>query len=415
MRILVSSINFHPDHSGIALYSTDLPVYFAEHGHDVTMVTGFPYYPLWEKRREDNRKLFSTDEYRGVKVLRGYLYVPKSASTFRRMLHEASFTLFAFLNFLRAGRHECVVIISPPLLLGLVGIVFKFLWKAQLVVHIQDLQPDAALSLGMVKRKFLIKLLLKLEALIYKHASWIATITGAMRKNLIQKGVPEEKVALYPNWIDVAELSKRSRQIPRGKFLSKYPVAQGKFTVAYAGNIGVKQAVEILVRLAEASQLYEHIHYFIIGEGARRAQIEEYARNKALTNITFLPFMPQEHYFEMLQDIDVSFVSQTSGTGDVFFPSKLLGVMAMRKPLLVSADPDSELSIVISNAKCGLVSAPDDLDSLLENLISLYRNPDLRQALAQNGYEHVKSYDRERVLSGFLARISQRSGRSLAS
>jgi colanic acid biosynthesis glycosyl transferase WcaI len=198
MKILVSSMFFHPDHSGIALYSTDLAAYFAEQGHDVTMVTGFPFYPVWEKRPEDNRKLFSTDEYKGVKALRGYLYVPKSASTFRRMLHEASFTLFAFLNFLRAGRPDCIIVISPPLLLGLVGVAFKFLWKSQLVIHIQDLQPDAAVSLGMVKQGLLVTLLLKLEALIYKHASWVATITGAMRKNLIQKGVPEEKVALKP-------------------------------------------------------------------------------------------------------------------------------------------------------------------------------------------------------------------------
>jgi colanic acid biosynthesis glycosyl transferase WcaI len=414
MKILVSSMFFHPDHSGIALYSTDLAAYFAEQGHDVTMVTGFPFYPVWEKRPEDNRKLFSTDEYKGVKALRGYLYVPKSASTFRRMLHEASFTLFAFLNFLRAGRPDCIIVISPPLLLGLVGVAFKFLWKSQLVIHIQDLQPDAAVSLGMVKQGLLVTLLLKLEALIYKHASWVATITGAMRKNLIQKGVPEEKVALYPNWIDVAEVSKNKRQIPRGKFLSKYPVAQGKFTVAYAGNIGVKQGVEVLVRLAEASRAYKHIHYFIIGEGTRRAQLEEYAKNKALTNITLLPFMSQEHYFEMLQDIDVSFVSQKSRTGDIFFPSKLLGIMAMRKPLLVSADLDSELSTVISSAGCGLVSVPDDLNSLLKNLVSLYENPSLRQALARNGYEHVKHYDREQVLSGFLARVSQRSDRSFS-
>src|SRR5215208_4489340 len=109
MKILVSSIIFYHDHRGIALYSTDLPVYFEETGHDVTMVTGFPYYPIWEKRLEHRRKLFSTDEYRGVKVLRGYLYVPKKVSTFKRILHEASFSLFAFTNFLRAGRHECVV------------------------------------------------------------------------------------------------------------------------------------------------------------------------------------------------------------------------------------------------------------------------------------------------------------------
>jgi colanic acid biosynthesis glycosyl transferase WcaI len=136
VRILASSINFYPDHSGIALYSTDMPVYLAEHGHKVTMVTGFPYYPNWRKRPQDCGKLFETEEYMGVRVLRGYLYVPRTISTFHRILHELSFVFLAFFNFFRAGRQECIVVISPPLLLGLVGIVFKYLWRAQLVVHL---------------------------------------------------------------------------------------------------------------------------------------------------------------------------------------------------------------------------------------------------------------------------------------
>lgn len=412
MKILVSSINFHPEHSGIALYSTDLPAYFAEKGHDVTVVTGFPYYPNWKKRPEDRMKLFDSGKHRGVRVLRGYLYVPEKVDTLKRILHEMSFTLFASLNFLRAGRHDCVVIISPPLLLGLVGMTFKRLWRAGLVVHIQDLQPDAALALGMVKRGPLIRLLIRLESLIYRRASWIATITASMRENLRRKGVPEEKLAVFYNWIDVDEVSGTAERIEAGKFLADHPEARGKLTVAYAGNIGVKQGVESLVELAASSRDRGDVHYFIIGEGARRAEVEEYAERKALDNVTFLPFLSQERYYEMLKDIDVSFVSQKSGAGDVFFPSKLLGIMAMEKPLLISADLDSELATVVAGAGCGLVSAPGDLDSLLENTLSLSESPDLRRKLGNNGRKHVRSYDRENVLSGFLARLSRTDGKS---
>src|SRR5450755_2104754 len=124
MKILVTSINFWPDHSGIALYSTDLPVYMAEKGYDVTMVTGFSYYPKWCKLPEDHRKLFAREIYKGVRVMRGYLYVPEKVSTQHRIFHELSFALFATFNFMRAGRQDCIIVISPPLLLGLVGILF---------------------------------------------------------------------------------------------------------------------------------------------------------------------------------------------------------------------------------------------------------------------------------------------------
>lgn len=405
MKILVSSINFHPDHSGIALYSTDLPVYFAERDHEVTMVTGFSYYPSWKKQPEDKAKPFQTEEYRGVRVLRGYLYVPEQATTFKRILHELSFTVFAFLNFLRAGRHDCIVVITPPLLLGLVGVAFKYFWRAQLVVHIQDLQPDAALSLGMVKRSPLIRLLIRLESFIYRHASWVATITDSMRNNLLRKGVPAEKLGVYYNWIDVSAIFNLNATVPQGRFISQHPQARNKFTVAYAGNIGVKQGVETLVELADASREFKNIHYFIIGEGAKNEQLKRYAQGKSLGNITFLPFLSQDRYYEMLKDVDVLFVSQKAGAGDVFFPSKLLGIMAMGKPLLISADPNSELSTVISGAGCGLVSAPNDRGSLLQNLLSLYRDPTLRRSLEAKGFEHVKTYEREHVLSRFLDRI----------
>ena len=405
MRILASSINFYPDHSGIALYSTDMPVYLAEHGHKVTMVTGFPYYPNWRKRPQDCGKLFETEEYMEVRVLRGYLYVPRTISTFNRILHELSFVIFAFFNFFRAGRQQCIVVISPPLLLGLVGIVFKYLWRAQLVVHLQDLQPDAALSLNMMKWSPLIRLLKWLESCIYRHASWIVPITDSMKENLRQKGVPEEKQSVHYNWIDVTAVSKLNDHLPRGKFLCEHPNAQAKFTVVYAGNIGVKQGLEVLVQLAQASQAYKDIHYFIIGEGAMHSQLEKSVRDKGLNNITFLPFMSQERYFEMLKDIDVSFVSQRPASGDVFFPSKLLGIMAMGKPLLISADQESELSTVVSNAGCGLVSTPDTPHLLLRNLLSLYKDQTLCRTLGQNGRQHVKAYDRERVLSSFMKRI----------
>jgi colanic acid biosynthesis glycosyl transferase WcaI len=405
MKILVSSIFFYPEHSGSAPYSTDSAVYFAERGHEVTVVTGFPFYPSWEKRPDDHRKLLEVSEYKGVKVLRGYLYVPKNPTALKRLLHEVTFTVVACLNFLRAGRHNCIVLSAAPILMGLVGVVFKSLWKAQLVIHVQDLQSDAALSLGGVKYNFLVKLLMRLETLFYKHASWVATITPNMKEKLRQKGLAECKLAVYPNWIDVTNITKVYKRNSRGNFVSKHPIARGKFIAAYAGNMGAKQDLEALVDLARASQSYQDMHYFIVGEGSHRLQVEEYAKGKELTNLTFLPFMSPESYFEMLQDIDVSFVSQKTGTGDVFFPGKLLGIMAMSKPLLVSADLDSELATVIAGVECGLVSKPGDLNSLLHNVLTLYEKPSLRETFGHNGYRHVINYDRERVLSQFLDRI----------
>ena len=402
MKILVSSINFHPDHSGIALYSTDLPVYLAEQQQQVTMVTGFSYYPTWVKLPADQGKLFRRETFKGVRTLRGYLYVPQKVTTAKRIIHELTFSSFAFLNFLRAGRQDCIVVISPPLTLGLVGVVFKWLWGAKLVFHIQDLQTDAALSLGMVKEGFMTRTLIRAENFIYRHSDHVATITEGMRERLVQKGIPREKLGLYYNWINVAETG---RARPAGRFLAQHPALGGKWIIAYAGNMGVKQGVDVLISMAEALQSVAAIHVVIAGDGADKDRLIKLAGEKNLKNLTFLPFLSQEDYFDLLADIQVSFIAQRKGTGNVFFPSKLLGIMAMSKPVLISADHESELSTFVRRHQCGLTASAGDIGELAQAVRRLQENPALLEELGKNARNAVGQFDRETVLSRFLSWI----------
>lgn len=399
MKVLVASINFYPDHSGIALYSTDLPVYLAEKKCEVTVVTGFSYYPKWNKLPKDRRRLFATEVYEGVRVLRGYVYVPQKVSTIRRIFHELSFVSFAVFNFLRAGRQDCIIVVSPPLLLGMVGIAFKWLWRSRMVFHIQDLQPDAAVSLGMVKKGLLTRLLFWIEKFIYTHSDHVATITEGMRKRLLQKNVPPEKLGLYYNWIDVAEASVVREA---GKFRSKHPELGKKWLVVYAGNLGVKQGVDILVTLAEAMQEVKPLHFVIAGDGADKTRLQTLAKGKALSNLTFLPFLSQSDYFDLLQDIQLSFIAQRKESGDVFFPSKLLGIMAMSRPVLISADKESELSCFVRKYRSGLTVEAGDVHQLAASVRQLYENPGLLKEMGENAREAVEQFDREVVLGHLL-------------
>lgn len=414
MKILLGSQTFHPDHSGIAVYATDMAKYMAEQGHQVTVVTGFPFYPHWKKRVEDRGRFFRCEEHFGVRILRGYLYVPERVTTLKRMIHEASFFAFACLNFLRAPRQDCIIVVSPPLLLGVLGVCFKYLWRCQLVVHVQDLQTDAAKSLSMIRQNWLVGLLFKVERFIYRRSTWVATITPGMWRRLVDKGVAQDKLEICYNWIDVVAASRRQ---VTGRFRSQYPEIANKFLVAYAGNIGIKQGVDILVRAAEAMRDEPGVQFLIIGEGADKPRLVQFAKERNLENLTMLPFFgdTQEDYYDMLRDIDISFVAQKAHAGNVFFPSKLLGIMAMSKPLLVSADLDSELATEIAGAGAGLISAADDVASLVDNIRKLVRSPELVQELGRNGRQKVEEFDRSRVLSGFMLRVETEHKQSLRS
>jgi colanic acid biosynthesis glycosyl transferase WcaI len=402
MKILVASMNFAPDHAGIAIYSTDFSVYLAEKGHLVSMVTGFPFYPHWKKRQEDEYRCFKRETYKGVEVYRGYVYVPSRVTTLRRLWHEFSFCFFAFINFFRSGRPDVIVLFTPPFFLGVVGVVAKWIWRRPLVINIQDLPLDAAIALGMMKRGFAAQIMLALEGWIYRNADLVVTISSVMLDNVRAKGVSDDRLYLVPNWIDVSEASKVA---DKGQFLSQHPQAQGKFTLAYAGNLGIKQGVDSLIYFARDVAHIDGVHVFVIGDGADKSRIIALANDLKLKNVTFLPFLSPDEYQLMLADVNVIFVAQRSGAGNNFFPSKLLGLMAQGKPLLVAADTDSELACVLTETGCGLVSSYGDTEKLVVNFMHLLENRGALAEMGAKGRQAVMAFDRNKVLSPWLGRM----------
>lgn len=400
MKILVASINFAPDHSGIGVYSTDFPKFLAEQGDEVTMVTGFSYYPAWKKRPEDRGRFFAEERWNGIRVLRGWLFVPARVSTLARLWHEASFCFFAALNFLKAGRHEAVVIFTPPFLLGLVGKIFAAVWRCPLVLNVQDLPLDAATSLGMVRQGWFSRLVSALEQWVYRSADLVVSLSAGMLESLAAKGVERKKLALVPNWIAVT-----NDRPTHGKFRAAHPSAEGKFLIAYAGNLGVKQGVDCLLRLAKAVENDSRFHFFLIGDGADKPRLLRIAEELHLRNTTFLPLLDPAQYHAMLADVDVVFVAQKRGAGNNFFPSKLLGVMNQSKALLVAADPESELSRSVRKWGCGRIADPDDIAALALHLGELASEEASRRTLGENGRREVEAFDRGKVLSDWRERI----------
>ena len=403
MKVLVSSINFAPDHAGIGVYSTDFPLYLAEQGDEVAMVTGFPYYPQWQKRTEDKGRCFARESYHGVSVYRGYLHVPKRVSTIGRLWHELTFCLFAGINFIRAGRPDVIVLFTPPFFLGVVGVLMKWIWRRPLVINIQDLPLDAAMALGMVKRGLLSRGLHAFEAWLYRRADMVATISPIMIENVRAKGVSESHLALVPNWIDVQKVAATSSC---GGFLAGHPQAQGKFVVAYAGNLGIKQGVDLLLRLAKSMEETKQVHFFVIGDGADKPRLLALQAELGCRNVSFLPFMAPEEYRAMLAEIDLVFVAQRSGAGNNFFPSKLLGLMAQSKPLLIAADEESELARVIRDTGCGVVSRYGDVEGMAANLRTIIADREKLKEMGGLGHRRVWEYDRARVLSEWRSRIA---------
>src|SRR5271166_2731942 len=202
MHFVFIGINYWPDATGIASFTTGRCEYLASRGHQVTVFTGFPYYPNWRVPEPYRKHLFGDEERNGVTILRSWLYVPGHATAARRVLHEASFVASSALRALarRKQRPDLLLVTTPPLALCLSAILLSRFWKVPYLQHVPDLQPDAALDLGMLRPGRLTEYLYRIERLGYRKAALVSTLTEAMRQKIVAKGVASDKVVLFSDW-----------------------------------------------------------------------------------------------------------------------------------------------------------------------------------------------------------------------
>jgi colanic acid biosynthesis glycosyl transferase WcaI len=364
------------------------------------MVTTFAYYPAWRKRDEDRHRFFRTDSINDVPVHRCWHFVPRQVSAWKRILHEATFILTSTFRILSLDRPDVYVVVSPPLLLGaaawLVG-VFK---RAPFVFHVQDLQPDAAVGLGMLQAGWFTHILYWLEAFAYKQAARVSGISEEILDAFRRKGVPSEKLILFPNGVALPSPD----EIPaRGKFREKQGFAPDEFLAIYAGNLGVKQGLYVLLDAAEL--LEKGIRIVLCGDGADRAAIEKSLQDRHLTNVTMLPLHFGRDYQELLVDADVSLITQQSGSGNAFFPSKLLVTLAHSSPVVTVADEEGALARVVAQGGFGRNILPGKPNELANALRDLAQDRQRLRGYSLAGRAYVEQFEQKRLLETFAAHL----------
>ena len=397
MRIIVWGINYAPEFTGIAPHSVALCEFLHARGHDVQMVTTFSYYPTWRKLPEDEGKLYRTDTVNGVPVHRCWHFVPERVSAAKRILHEASFISTSFLRMLALARPDVYVVVSPPLALGAAAWKMGWLKRAPFVFHVQDLQPDAALKLGMLRQGWFTRALLWLEAFAYAKAARVSSITRGMLDVFRSKGVPEEKLVYFPNAIALRDAPPPPA---RGRFRERNHFGPEEFLAVYAGNLGVKQGLDVLI---EAARLVtdKRVRIVICGAGAQRDVLAARVQELGLPNVSMLPLQEGEDYRSLLADVDVCFITQQAGAGNSFFPSKLLGLLAQGKPVIIVADPESELARSVGEGGYGVSLPPGQPAELARVLDSFVADPHRLAAYATAGQQYVQQWEKTAVMENF--------------
>jgi colanic acid biosynthesis glycosyl transferase WcaI len=410
MKLRIFSYNFHPEPTGIPAYNTAMARWLAAHGWQVVMHTGIPHYPWWKIHPDyadrDFRMGRANERLHGVEVRRVPHYVPAPPVTGRkRIMLDATWILATMRDCLRVrARPDAVMMIAPPFLGGLLGVALGICWRCPVIYHVQDLQIDAALDLGMIPRR-LGQFMLVIERLVLRRVDQVTAISEAMRRRLIAKAPMRRPVALFPNWTDIDEIRP---QTGTNAYRDELGLGPSDVLVVYSGNLGRKQGLDVLLDAFALMPADQRVHFLIAGDGAERAGLVARARDLGLLpRLRFASLVPAERLSEFLGAGDVHCIPQRRAAADLVLPSKLTNILAAGRAFVATAASQTDLGRTVLASQAGLLCAPEDAPALAAQLTRLIHDEDLRRRLGAAGRHFaVRHLAIDRILGRFQRQVA---------
>src|ERR1700730_16412871 len=378
MRILIYSTNFAPEPTGIGKYSGEMAAWLADHGHEVRVVAAPPYYPAWRMDRKYIWPPFRREQWRGVDVWRAPLWVPKSPGGFARIMHLLSFAITSFpvMMWQVLWRPDLVLTVAPAFVCAPAALLTARLSRAKSWLHLQDFEIDVAFGLGLLKGRFLQRIVLRVERSILRRFDTVSTISGRMIERLLTKGVVPERTRYFPNWVDLS----RPRQGPaRGMYRADLGIPSDAVVALFSCSLGGKQGLMVIPAAASLLRNRSNIVFVVCGDGVMKSDLESAVAG--LPNVRMLPLQPVARLSELLGMADMHLLRQSPDAADLVLPSKLSGMLASGRPVIATCRAGTELSEIVS--QCGLVVGPQDSAALARAISSLADDGTMRAELGR--------------------------------
>ena len=348
MRILFLTMYYKPDNAATGILMAELAEELAQHGHDVRVITSMPHYSTNSIWPEYKRKWFKRERQGPILIHRVWSYVPVHKDRLLpRFFSYLSFTLLSALAGLLMPRPDVIVTPSPspPLTNGISAYLLGRLRGIPFVSNIQDIYPDVAIRMGVMKNKSVIRAYKKLERFVYAHSEAITVISEGFRSNLTAKGVPADKISVIPNFIDSAFVLPHPRR-------NDFSLEQGwddKFVVLFAGNVGMSQGLDTVLEAAGLLRDTPGLLFAIVGNGASKPSLMAQAEKMGLHNVQFLPYQSYDQVPKLYSSADVGLIPLRRGFSSDSVPSKLFTIMGVARPVIASVDARSETAEVITS------------------------------------------------------------------
>lgn len=369
---------------------SELSRHWADAGHKVTVLTGFPNHPdgiVRAEYRSRFRRMVWRENCHGVDVVRTWLLPFPNRRPYERILNYSSFCASAAVTSSFLERPDVVIATSPQLLVGLSGWWFSRLKRVPFVLEIRDLWPESLDGVGVGgERSILYRSLARVARFLYRSADHIAVVSPAFKSHLMDRySVLSHKISVVPNGVETQLFSPRP---PDATIRSSFGGAD-KFVISYIGTLGLAHGLDTLLGAAEKIQkISPDILFLLLGEGADRERVLSLAQSRGLANLRFVPQQPRERIPDYIAASDVCLVMlKASEVFETVIPTKMLEFMACARPVILTARGQAEE--ILASAGAGLAIPPGNDDALCDAVLAMQRTPALREEMGRNGRAYI--------------------------
>jgi colanic acid biosynthesis glycosyl transferase WcaI len=398
LRILILHQFFYPDHSAVSQLMTDLAESLVERGIEVTAVAG-------RGRYNGGEKLSRREEYRGIRIERAWATSFGKRSIIGRLCDYLSFYVGATWRLLRVERHDILLALTQPPLIGLIGLLIGRLRGMRVVALVQDVYPDVAVAVGTLKERSLgVRFFDWLNRRALSGMDRIIVLGECMRDRIREKvgAARSTRIDIIHNWAD-GQLIKPLEGEAVNPFVLEHELQQ-RFVVLFSGNFGLVNEFQTVLEAARLLRERADILFLFIGDGVKSDELKSFKAEHKLENIRMLPYQPREGLRFSLAAGDVHLTTLAEGLAGLSVPSKTYAILAAGRPVLFVGDVRSAVAGLVSKYNCGRVVASGESRQLAEVIATWAADP---VALAEVGRRaralFESRFDRQHAVTAYLA------------
>jgi colanic acid biosynthesis glycosyl transferase WcaI len=369
-------------------------------GHEITVITTWPEYNL---DQATTQKVFNElENENGIRVIRVKTLPHHNVNYIVRGLSQLLMPLQFLIKLWRYKiKPQASIVYSPPLPLALVN---SWLRRSDVrcLLNIQDLFPQNAIDLGILRSKSQIKFFKALERFAYRTND-IVTVHSEGNRQLLLQQQPEfaDKIELLHNWVDVEHHGGEHVTV---NFREKWALTQ-KHIAVFAGVMGPSQYLDLILNIAEQMQDRTDLLFLMVGDGKEKERLQRIVTQKGLPNVRFEGFISRDVYPDLLNVCSIGLVCLSPQNNTPVVPGKILGHMAAGLPVAAFLHTTSDAHAMIAEAACGVSANSANIDACVAAMRGLLADESKLNGIGQAGRRYAIEHFSKEVCISHIERM----------